>query len=95
VTLGEAIAAWMGWVVALSLVTFVSYGWDKWRARRGGWRTSERTLHLLELLGGFPGGFAARWAWRHKRRKPGFVRVSFLVAVVHLAAVAMLFRLLR
>ena len=47
------------WVVGgyalVSIVTFVVYGFDKRRAVHGGRRVPERTLHGLELLGGWPG----------------------------------------
>lgn len=42
-------------VVALSLVAFVFYGFDKPRARKDGRRVPETTLHLLALFGGWPG----------------------------------------
>jgi cold shock CspA family protein len=38
--------------VALSLVTFIAYAFDKSAARRGTWRTSEGTLLFLGLAGG-------------------------------------------
>jgi len=57
----------------MSLVTALAYWLDKARARAAGSgatrrRVPERTLHLLELLGGWPGALWAREHVRHKTR---------------------------
>ena len=57
---------------AVSLVTFVAFCLDKWRARAGGWRISEATLLGLALLGGWPGAKLAQRMVRHKTRKMPF-----------------------
>ena len=74
----------IGYAVA-SVITFFVYGLDKRAARRGGWRTPEATLHLLELLGGFPGAFLAQRLFRHKTRKFGYRIVFWLIVGLHLA----------
>ncbi|PKN40953.1 MAG: DUF1294 domain-containing protein [Deltaproteobacteria bacterium HGW-Deltaproteobacteria-18] len=70
-----------GWYVAVSLVAFLVYAKDKWAARGGRWRTQESTLHLLSLVGGWPGALAAQAMLRHKSRKQSF-RVAFWWTVV-------------
>ena len=74
-----------GVYVLMSFVTFVMYGWDKHQASRERSRVKERTLHLLELLGGWPGALGARTLFRHKRRKLGFSIVTALIVLLHLA----------
>lgn len=64
-----------------SAVTFSVYAFDKSAARRGAWRTSENTLHLLSLVGGWPGALVAQRRLRHKSRKQPF-RFIFLTTVV-------------
>jgi len=80
---------WMRFgLVSLALVnlaSFAAFGFDKHRARAGGRRIPERTLHLLGLLGGFPAGFLAMQVFRHKRRKPSFVLTYVLAAAVSAA----------
>ena len=49
----------------LSLSCFVAYAIDKSAAKQGRWRTSERTLLLLGLLCGWPGGWGPEPALRH------------------------------
>ncbi|MFG6449158.1 DUF1294 domain-containing protein [Roseateles sp. BYS180W] len=60
--------------MAMSMATFVVYALDRRAARLGRWRVAENTLHLLALLGGWPGALLARRALRHKIRKLAFTR---------------------
>jgi uncharacterized membrane protein YsdA (DUF1294 family)/cold shock CspA family protein len=64
-----------------SAVTFAAYALDKSAAQKGRWRTSENTLHLLALVGGWPGALVARNKLRHKTRKQPF-RAVFWVTVL-------------
>ncbi len=60
---GTATRALPPWVLGalglLNAATFLAYALDKDAAQKGRWRTSEKHLHLLALLGGWP---AAWWA---------------------------------
>jgi uncharacterized membrane protein YsdA (DUF1294 family) len=67
--------------LAASLVAAIVYGIDKSSARSGAWRTPETSLHLLALMGGWPGALAAQRIFRHKSRKPSF-QFMFWVTVV-------------
>jgi uncharacterized membrane protein YsdA (DUF1294 family)/cold shock CspA family protein len=75
--------SWMviGIYAVLSIVTFIAYGWDKSSARNGNWRTAESTLHLLGLMGGWPGAMAAQRLLRHKSSKQQF-QFTFKVTVI-------------
>ena len=66
-----------------SLVTYFMYFWDKSAARTGAWRTQEITLHLLSLLGGWPGALVAQQTLRHKSRKASFRAVFWLTVLVN------------
>jgi uncharacterized membrane protein YsdA (DUF1294 family) len=68
-----------------SAATFVAYGLDKRRAVRGGRRVRERTLHWMELAGGWPGALAGQVVFRHKWRKGAFMAVFGAIALGHLA----------
>ena len=72
------------WSLAASLYTFFAFARDKRAARRHRRRTSERHLHVLELIGGFPGAWLAILLLRHKSSKPSFLVVSFLASVGNL-----------
>lgn len=83
---GLTLAAWLaGYHLLASGVCFALYARDKAAARAGQWRTPERTLLLVGLLGGWPGGWLGQRVLRHKSAKPSF-RVWFWLSVVaHLA----------
>lgn len=67
--------------LATSALTLLLYAKDKWAAKRDAWRTPEGTLHLLSLLGGWPGALIAQQLLRHKSSKQEF-QVMFWVTVV-------------
>ena len=79
--------AYLAVVVTLSLVAFVAYGFDKRRAQKGGRRVPENTLHLMALLGGWPGALAGQKVFRHKTQKLSFQIVYWACVALHLIAV--------
>ena len=80
-------------LAAMGLATFVAFWLDKRRAVRGDHRIPERTLHAMELLGGWAGAIAAMLLVRHKNRKASYWVVTALIAAVHVATAAwLLFR---
>lgn len=74
--------------VSCSAMAFVLYGVDKRRATNKGPRISERTLHLLSLLGGWPGAHLAQRFFRHKTLKFRFRLIFWLTVAAHLAIIA-------
>lgn len=64
-----------------SLIAFIAYALDKAAARAGRRRTPENTLHLLALIGGWPGALLAQQLFRHKTAKTSF-RVAFWATVL-------------
>lgn len=77
-------------LVVMGAATFVALWVDKRWAVRGDWRIPERTLHVLELLGGWAGAIAAMTLVRHKNRKASYWLVTALIAAAHLATAAWL-----
>ena len=59
-------------MAVMSLAAWFAYRSDKRRATAGEWRIAEAHLHLLELLGGWPGAFLAQRKFRHKTRKVSY-----------------------
>jgi len=59
--------------IALNIVTWFVYGWDKRLAGLNQRRVPEAALLGLALLGGSPGAAFGMWAFRHKTRKKPFL----------------------
>ena len=74
-------------LLAVNFLAFASFGLDKIQAERGMRRTRESTLLWLAFLGGTPGAYAGRSAFRHKTRKQPFS--SQLHAIATLQAVGL------
>ncbi|HSH09917.1 MAG TPA: DUF1294 domain-containing protein [Oceanipulchritudo sp.] len=70
-----------GYAALISVVTYFVYAWDKRRARAGEWRVAEARLHLLEILGGWPGAFVAQRRLRHKCSKGSYQFVFWLIVI--------------
>ena len=93
---GERIVEWwpwlLGWILLSSLVAFVAHGRDKRAARLGRRRTPERTLHLLELVGGWPGALLAMTVFHHKTRKASYFLVTALIVIAWIAVAILVAR---
>lgn len=72
--------------LSVSSLTFILYAYDKFKAKRGAWRTPESTLHLLSLIGGWPGAAIAQQSLRHKSQKKEFRFIFWLTVIVNFGA---------
>ena len=82
-----------GWQILLyyllaSAMAFFAYWLDKSAAREGRWRIPESRLHLLALMGGWPGAWLAQRTLRHKTRKQPFQTIFWTTGVLHCAVLA-------
>jgi uncharacterized membrane protein YsdA (DUF1294 family)/cold shock CspA family protein len=73
-----------------SVAAFISYAMDKSAATSGGWRTPESTLHMLALVGGWPGALVAQQALRHKSSKAEFRQVFWGTVLLNVAGLVVL-----
>jgi len=71
--------------VIASGITFTVYGFDKSAAMNNRWRTQESTLHVLSILGGWPGALIAQQVFRHKSRKVEFQVFFWLTVAINCA----------
>lgn len=77
----------------MSVASYLMYALDKEVAGNARWRrTPEDTLHLLDLLGGWPGGLIAQHVARHKTAKASFQRGFWITVVLNLVGCAVLWR---
>lgn len=73
-----------------SVICFIAYAIDKSAAVEGRRRIAERTLLLLGLACGWPGGWLAQRWLRHKTAKRPFQIAFWCSALLNVAAVGWL-----
>lgn len=77
------------YLVVANLVSFLLFGWDKSRARRGARRIPERTLLWSAALSGTVGAWLAMRVFRHKTVKASFRRGMVLATVADAAVLVL------
>jgi len=77
-----------GLYCVMSAVAFFVYWADKRAAQHGRQRIRERTLHLLALLGGWPGAYAAQRILRHKTARAAFQRIFAVTVLLNILSLA-------
>lgn len=73
------------YLLAVNLLTFATYGIDKYKARHARWRVRESSLLLLAALGGSIGALLGMHLFRHKTQHKKF---RYGVPLILLAQVA-------
>ena len=71
----------------INAATYWFYAQDKQAAELGTRRVSEKTLHLLSLLGGWPTAWLAQEKLRHKTQKQPFRRLYFCTIALNLVLI--------
>ena len=78
-------------IIGVNVITFVVYGIDKLKAKKGKWRVPETTLLLLAIVGGSVGAWCGVKVWHHKTMHLKFkygiplimaMQVGFLVCLM-------------
>ena len=72
--------------LGISFVAFMAYAFDKSAAIAKRQRTPERILHLLAIIGGWPGALLAQQLLRHKTSKETFIATFWGTVVLNIAA---------
>ena len=75
------------YLIAINIVTFLVFGIDKWKAKKGKWRIREASLMGMVAIGGSPGGLVAMYLFRHKTKKSLFAVGVPLILLVQLLVV--------
>ena len=73
----------IAYLAGISAVTVYAYWSDKKKAETASWRTPEKTLHLLELLGGWTAAFLSQRLFRHKITKGKYQLTFWLIGALH------------
>ena len=69
-TLHQSFFYYLGFI---NILTFLIYGYDKFQAKRGGWRVSEKVLLVLAAAWGSLGALLAIYFFRHKTQHKKFI----------------------
>lgn len=69
--------------MTMSVITFGFFYVDKKRAEEDRWRLTETSMHVLEILGGWPGSIVALGMLRHKTRKAEYLAMLCVIIAVH------------
>ncbi|WP_294748772.1 DUF1294 domain-containing protein [uncultured Prevotella sp.] len=75
------------YLIVINVVTFLVYGIDKVKAKRGYWRISEVTLLMLAVIGGSIGALFGMKVWHHKTMHKKF---KYGLPLILLAQIALL-----
>jgi len=75
----------VAYYAVVSILAYVIYAIDKKAAIKNRRRVSEKSLHLLGVLGGWPGALLAQQRLRHKTQKTSFQLKYWLTVTLNLA----------
>ena len=78
------------YILAINVLTFATYGIDKWKSRNNKWRIREASLLLLALLGGSVGAILAMYIFRHKTQHNKFRYGVPVILLIQLSLIALM-----
>lgn len=77
-------------VSLMNVVSYWLYAQDKEAAKLGNRRIPEQTLHLVDALGGWCGGWLAQQKLRHKTQKQPFRKIYFCTIIFNILLICWL-----
>jgi uncharacterized membrane protein YsdA (DUF1294 family) len=80
--------------VIINILSGVAFSIDKNAARKGRKRIPERTLHLLEVLGGVFANTVLMYTLRHKNRKLSYWVWTWLVLIAWAILISRIYSIL-
>ena len=78
------------YLLAVNIATFLLYGVDKYKAKKGRWRISEATLLTMAAIGGSIGAWAGMRLWHHKTMHKKFKYGIPVIIMMQIALVTYL-----
>mgnify|MGYP003904117945 FL=1 len=75
------------YLIMINSLCFLTYGYDKWRAKNNKKRISEFNLLLLGVVGGTIGGFLGMQLFRHKTNKTSFMMAFYTIATIQVVLI--------
>lgn len=75
------------YLAVINTITFMVYGIDKLKAKKGKWRIPESTLLLLAIVGGSIGAWCSVKVWHHKTLHKKFNYGIPLIVAIQIAII--------
>lgn len=75
------------YIIAINVVAFLVFGYDKNQAVKKRWRVPEKTLFLLAIAGGSIGAWIGMQTFRHKTKHISFQMGIPLIFAVQCAVI--------
>ena len=73
------------YLLVVNITSFILYGIDKYKARKGKWRISEARLLVMAAIGGSVGAWAGMKLWHHKTLHKKFTIGVPLIFILQVA----------
>ncbi|MCW1146923.1 DUF1294 domain-containing protein [Flavobacterium lacisediminis] len=70
------------YLIVINSLCFLTFGYDKWRAKNNKRRVSEFNLLLLTAIGGTVGGILSMYLFKHKTNKFSFIIAFYTIAIL-------------
>lgn len=81
----------LNYLLFINIITFMMYGIDKLKAKKGKWRISEATLLMMAIVGGSIGAWAGMRIWHHKTMHKKFQYGILTIIIMQIALVVYLY----
>ena len=78
------------YLIVINVVTFLVYGIDKRKAKKGSWRISEATLLIFAVIGGSIGALLGMKIWHHKTMHKKFKYGLPLIFIIQILLIGYL-----
>ncbi|MDO4449365.1 MAG: DUF1294 domain-containing protein [Moraxella sp.] len=78
------------WYVIMSIASFIAYYTDKQYAKTDDWRIPEKTLHIIDVLGGWIGASFAHKFLNHKATKAEFRGMFYITIIANIFGIMLI-----
>lgn len=72
------------YLILINIISFIQFGLDKYKARKGMWRIPEATLLLAAAVGGALGAWIGMFVFHHKTKHLKFILCVPLFLLLHI-----------
>ena len=84
----------MYYLLAINCLSFILFGLDKNKAKKGKWRISEATLLMMVVIGGSIGAWVGMRLWHHKTMHKKFKYGIPIIIIMQVSLVVYLHSIL-